>query len=297
MALPTTYPITSGLCRLRLAMIATLSVVLVGGGCAGVTIQPDRSLLPARPWTYSDADWARTLRDHVRDGLVDYRGLLDDAKPLRRYYALIAETGPSRTPDQFQTRSERVAYWINAYNALVLLAVLERYPVSTMYDLSLPRLEYEYRFVVDGRPHNLAWIEQTILAESGTDVRTLFATSRAALGTPALAGRPYRADTLDAQLTQAAAQGLDNPHLCRIDHASQSVLVWQKILNREADFLAYWRSRHRTSTGFLFNALLDLASPQRRRQLQGAIGYQLREIPFNRNLNEYRPGAILRKAP
>jgi hypothetical protein len=269
-------------------MLLTLSA---GAGCSGLSIQPDLSLLGSRPWTYSDADWARTLRLHVRGGLVDYRGLLDNQEPLQRYYALVAETGPSRTPQQFPGRSDRVAYWINAYNALVLLAVLERYPVSTMYDLTLPRLEYEYRFTVDGQSCNLARIERMLLEGSGTDVRTLFATSRAALGTPRLAGRPYGGDTLDSQLDQAAAGALDNPHLCKIDHTNRIVLVWHEVLNHKDAFLADWRSRHRTTTGFLFNALLDLASGDRRRQLQGAIGYQLGEMPFNRKLNEYSTGA------
>jgi len=112
-------------------------------------IRPRLGLLGSRPLTYSDTDWATVLQNNVREGLVDYAGLLAQREPLERYYALVGETGPTRTPDQFVSRSAKTAYWINVYNALVLRAVLERYPISTMYDLTLPRLEYDYTFKVD----------------------------------------------------------------------------------------------------------------------------------------------------
>ena len=268
-----------------------------GTGCAEQTIRPNRGLLQEETARYSDHDWARVLDLYVRDGLVDYKALKASPKPLKQYYAILSQTGPTLTPEDFEARSDRVAYWINAYNALVLLAVLERYPVSTMYDLSLPRLEHEYHFTVDGQECNLAWIERQMLAESGSDARVLLATSRAAMGTPCLADQPYRGAVLGGQLAQAAARSLKNPHLCRLDHDRQWILVWQMFLNREADFLAYWESRHRTETGYLFNVLLDLASPERRRQLQDVVGYQVVEIPFDRRLNEYRPGPRRAIAP
>jgi len=287
----------SRLWRTRLLTTAACAALAGGMGCADRTIRPSRGLLPDPPLSYSDGDWVQVLKTYVRDGLVNYDALEADPEVLRRYYALLSETGPSRAPEAFESRSDRVAYWINAYNALVLLAVLEHYPVSTMYDLSLPRLEYEYRYIVDGHECNLAWIEERMLADSGGDVRVLLATSRAAMGTPRLAEQPYRSETLDGQLTDAAARGLDNPNLCRVDHGSQSILVWQKILNEEEAFLSYWRSRHGTSTGLLFNVLLDLASPTRRRQLENVVGFQVGELPFDRRLNEYRPGSRRSAAP
>ncbi|HSW46938.1 MAG TPA: DUF547 domain-containing protein [Phycisphaerae bacterium] len=270
-----------------------LLVLLAGmatwmAGCAEPTIRPSLSLLPpGRPQTYTDGDWAEVLVKHVREGLIDYDGLLMNREPLERYYALLSETGPTRTPDQFASRSAVTAYWINAYNALVLRAAMERYPVRTMYDLALPRLEFDYTFRVDGKIHNLAAIEARMLEDSAQDARTLLATSRAAVGTPRLMSEPYRADTLESQLTQAAADALDNPNLLRIDHATKTILVWQIVLNHESDFLAYWRVRRRVSSIYLYNVLLDMASPARRRTLQSAVGYRLREIPFERRINAW----------
>src|SRR5205085_11259181 len=108
------------------------------------------------------------------EGLVDYGSLKANPVALKRYYALLSRTGPSLTPDQFSGRLEAAAYWINAYNALVLLAVLQHYPISTIHDLSLPTLDYGYTFQVDGAGRNLKQIEEKAYQESSNDVRVFF---------------------------------------------------------------------------------------------------------------------------
>lgn len=257
-------------------------------GCADYTLRPNPTLAPKENSpVYSDRDWSAVLSDHVRDGVVDYDKLASQREPLDRFYALISVTGPSRTPDQFETRSAKTAFWINAYNALVLLAVLQRYPCSTAYDLSLPVLEQDYRFLVDGKSRNLFEVELQMLADSTGDVRSLFATSRAALGTPRLMSEPLRPETLESQLTQAAMKALDNPDLCAVDHVSKSILIWQNVLRREPEFVAYWQVRRRVRTAYLYNVLMDMASPARQQMFQSAVGYQIRPIPFNRRLNKW----------
>lgn len=277
---------------IRLAGVFLACALFGGLGCAEPNVRPSMSLLPpTRPLLYADTDWATVLQDNVRQGLVNYDSLLAKREPLERYYALIGETGPTKTPDQFPSRSARTAYWINAYNALVLRAVLERYPVSTMYDLAMPRLEFDYTFKLDGRILNLTALENQMLEDSAQDARTLLATSRAAMGTPRLTSEPFRADTLEHQLARAAAEALDDPNILRIDHTSRSILVWQGILNHEEEFLAYWRLRRRVSNIYLDYVIRDLASPAKRQALQSAMGYRFREIPFERKLNAWnRPG-------
>jgi hypothetical protein len=267
-------------------------LILLGlaGGCADGVIRPDFRLtrdLQKEP--YSDRDWAITLRDNVRYGLVDYDTLRADSDPLLRYCALISIAGPSRRADEFPGRAHATAYYVNAYNALVLRAVLSRpADTPTMYDLSLPRLEHEYQFPVDGAVVTLAQLEKKILDSSEGDVRTLLATSRAAMGTPRLMNEPLRAETLDRQLAQAAADALDLPEILRIDHGTRSIQYWQVILNHQNDFVQYWINQRRVRTTYLFNVILELASPQKRRALQTAVGYGPREIAFDRSLNRWQ---------
>ena len=62
--------------------------------------------------------------------------------------------------------------------------MLKHYPISTIHDLSLPPLDYGYKFEVDGQALDLRTIEEKALQESANDVRVLFAMCGAARGSP-----------------------------------------------------------------------------------------------------------------
>jgi len=270
-----------------------LTAVLVGGlasGCTPVAIKPNPQLIPRPlPTTFNDKDWAAVLRDHVKNGLVDYAGLQRSRDPLDRYYALISAMGPTTAADQFPTRYHRMAYGINAYNALVLCAVLEDPARPSMYDVSLPPLETGITFLLDGRSTTLRAIEERLLEESGGDVRVIFALSRAAMGSPGLRFEPYRADAMERQLQEAAAAALDNPYLLQIDNNQHAIFAWLNIISRQEAFLEYWQARRRTRAPTLLSVLTDMASPRRRQALNGAIDYAIRPMPFDRRLNRWTP--------
>ncbi len=270
------------------AVLGWAAVACVSG-CAENMLRPDASLLQeVQNQRYSDQDWAAVLRDNVRYGLVDYDTLRAKPESLLRYCALISVTGPGRTPEDFPGRSYETAYYINAYNALALRAVLAQpVDVPTMYDFSLPQLEYDYHFPLDGQDVTLARVEDLLLKASDGDVRTLLATSRAAMGTPRLPSEPIRPATLDRQLAEAASGALDLPEILWIDHSTRTILVWQLILDRQKEFVDYWKTQRRVRTAYLFNVLLEMASPQKRRALQSAVGYSFRENAFDRSLNKW----------
>ena len=167
--------------------------------------------------------------------------------------------------------------------------------------LALPRLQSEYQFSIDGRRENLVWVEEKILEDSNGDVRALFATSRAAMGTPRLMSEPLRASVLESQLQQATQKALNSHHLLRIDHDDQAICVWQLILRRYAalydriDRVSAVLSGAGLRKGDAMLALLpnvseavecELAALQQRRRLEGVIEYDLRENFFDRRLND-----------
>ena len=78
---------------------------------------------------FSHQDWAQVLRDYVDDeGLVDYRGLAGNRESLDRYVASVRAVSPLSAPRRFPTRNHELAYYLNAYNALVFDGVLSRGP-------------------------------------------------------------------------------------------------------------------------------------------------------------------------
>ncbi len=64
---------------------------------------------------------------NVRDGLVYYRALRSDRGRLDRYIASL-----NVVPDAYErwSREQKMAFWLNAYNAFVLQTVIDHYPIK-----------------------------------------------------------------------------------------------------------------------------------------------------------------------
>jgi len=259
-------------------------------GCQQTELLPDPSLVPAQtpPW-FDDRDWAAVLRENVRGDVVDYDHLARHRQGLERYLALISVVGPGSTPKLFPTRKHRLAYWINAYNAAALRVVLEQYPTETVYKLTGPSFEHDFLLRVDGRAMNLAAIRQEVYQHRAGDLRVLFCLCAAARGSPPLADQPIRADTLYRQLESAARKAMENPRLVRIEHATERLLVWQRLFTMRDVLVREYEAHTGARGASLLNVLMSFASDRRRRQLSGAVGYAIGVIPFDRSLNRWTP--------
>ena len=70
------------------------------------------------------------LAAHVKDGLVDYAALKTDAR-LARYLDQLALTEPATLASD----QERLALWLNAYNAYTLQLILDREPAKSITEI------------------------------------------------------------------------------------------------------------------------------------------------------------------
>ena len=68
--------------------------------------------------------FTQILNDYVFNGLVNYIKLKDD-KRLDKYLEQLENTNP----DNLLTDDDKLAFWINAYNAYTLKFIVEEYPV------------------------------------------------------------------------------------------------------------------------------------------------------------------------
>ena len=107
--------------RMTRPTLLALWLTLWTGGCALVGGDPEPAPEPSaaeRPAPFSHADYDAFLHRHVdATGRLDYRIALSDRSDLDRYRATLAATSPDVEPLRFATEAERLAYWLNAYNA------------------------------------------------------------------------------------------------------------------------------------------------------------------------------------
>lgn len=138
------------------------------------------------------------LQEYVHGGVTDYAGIAGSGAELDAYLEILAETDP----EPFG-REEKLAFWINTYNAFTIKLILNHYPgVESIRDI--PRGDrWKWRgWIVNGEGVSLDEIEHKILRPMG-DPRIHFAINCASYSCPLLANESYTAAAIDSQLEAA----------------------------------------------------------------------------------------------
>ena len=178
------------------------------------------------------------LRSTVSAAGVNYPAIRTRIATLRAYTGWLATHGPSTTASAFRTASDRKAYWINAYNAFVLLSVAEA-PASMRNVVTyLPSNGFfrARRHRVDGRDITLDEIENRQIREVFHDARVHMALNCGARSCPPLRPGIFHATTLDRELNQQASSYVNASANVSVDPAAHTVRVSQLFEWFAADF-------------------------------------------------------------
>ena len=164
-----------------------------------------------KPVYKSDA-WTNLLQKHVgKDGLVDYPGFIADKDKLQAYLTLLSENPPAKN----WTDNDKIAYWLNAYNAFTIKLIIDHYPLKSIKDIG-PKHQIIFIntpwdikfFKIGGKTMTLNRIEHRILRKEFREPRIHFALNCASLSCPKLRREAYDRARLDAQLTDQAKEFL-----------------------------------------------------------------------------------------
>ncbi len=198
-------------------------------GCSTVPERYQAShVLP--PDTLSHADLDGVLKTHVRDGVVDYPRIARDPR-LPRYLELLDRTNP----DVINDSSARLAFWINAYNALAIQGVLNG--VTPESWLGKYRFFIGTKFRVGDGAINLWGLEHSILIPLD-EPRIHFAIVCASVSCPRLRNAAYSPETLETELDDAARRFVNDGTRNHFDHASGTAYLSQIFKWYHDDFEA-----------------------------------------------------------
>ena len=221
-------------------MLLRILISLAVGLAAG-TGSPGRAAaqMPDVPLFHRSFD--QLLDVNVRDGLVYYRALKSERGRLDRYVASL--NVPAATYDGW-SREEKMAFWLNAYNAIVLQTVINHYPIrgkAGTYPASsirqIPGAFEQAKHRLVGRSLTLDDIEKTVLPQF-KDPRLFLALGRGAISSGRLRSEAYLADRLERQLAAVASEFVNHAPLFKIDRLTGEVAVTPIISWREAEFVA-----------------------------------------------------------
>lgn len=179
--------------------LALLALTACGGVVKPQITVPQETLDGLTEFDY--ALWTEVLSTHVNaKGQVDYPALLKGRAPLEKFVSQIAAVGPKTRPELFKTEQDKLAYYINAYNALTMFNVINRYPEIKSVTDSKASFFVLTEFVVDGDPIDLRALENDVVRVEFNEPRIHFALNCASVGCPQLPAEPFLPATLEAQL-------------------------------------------------------------------------------------------------
>lgn len=248
---------------------------------------------------FSFASYASVLRNQVDgEGRVDYQGLKIQRQELDTFVAALTQLSPTEYEGWKET--QQIAFWINAYNALTLLAIVERYPIESLLLVSpevpqnsilqIPGVWDKLRFTVMGQALTLDEIEHEILRKKFNEPRIHMALVCAAVSCPPLRNEPYVAASLSAQLDDQARNFFSSSLNFHIDRPRARVWLSSLFKWYGSDFVKTYGSNDRFAShdeaerAVLNFACRFLSSADREYLLNAS--YRIEYLGYDWSLNE-----------
>lgn len=142
--------------------------------------------------------WSALLQKNVNaNGDVNYKTFINDKKELEAYLTLLQKNAPAKN----WSKNDKLAYYINLYNAGTVKLIIDNYPVKSIKDIKSP---WDKDVVAIGdKMYSLGYIEHKVLRKMN-EPRIHFAINCASYSCPKLVNKAFLADTIDAELETAA---------------------------------------------------------------------------------------------
>lgn len=185
----------------------------------------------------------RLLRNNVANDLVNYRNIKDaDFGLLEQYLSKLENVDPA----EFEKwgRNSKLAFWINAYNAITIYGIVTNYPIE--YGGILTRIRFPKSSIrqigkvwdrvftkIMGKDLTLNQIEHEILRVEFDEPRIHFAIVCASVGCPPLLSEAYMPEKIDKQLNQVANEFVNRKKYVYFDSGNNilhlsSIFDWYK---------------------------------------------------------------------
>lgn len=159
--------------------------------------------------------WKIILKKYIdKKGNVDYKLLKRDEKVLDEFVEELQDVKINGT----WTDNDKIAFWINVYNAFTLKLILNNYPVKSIKEIKKP---WDRKFfMVNGEYLSLGDVEHQILRKRFTEPRIHFAINCASKSCPRVVQIPYTGENLENLLNRQTKEYVNNSQFNSINKNS-----------------------------------------------------------------------------
>ncbi|HEY4001997.1 MAG TPA: DUF547 domain-containing protein [Candidatus Xenobia bacterium] len=146
------------------------------------------------------------LTTYVADGKVDYKTMKESGMPqVNQYLSSLANA----EPDKLSTTTERLAFWLNAYNACSIKASLDGFSLDTKGGRH--KFFSESRYLIAGHLMSLDDMEHLFMGKLFNQPKTHFGLVCSSNGCPILKNKAYDGSNVQGNLDDNARAFINNP--------------------------------------------------------------------------------------
>ena len=216
---------------MKIKRLMRATILLLLNGCSSLVPVPHP--MPNAVGEEPLAAYARVLQTYVNDrGEVNFSALQSQRADLDSYVAFVA-----RLPaNSIANANERLAHYINSYNALSMYNVLASGIPETNAGSAKIRFFYLRKLQIGGQRLSLYEYENIIRALKEPQVH--FALNCSSLGCPVLPKTPFSGPNLNQQLDRETRKFFSERRNLHIDHANKIAFLSELLDFYPEDFIS-----------------------------------------------------------
>ena len=229
------------------------------------------------------SSWDSLVKKYVdQNGYVNYKGWHASASDQRALTTYLNQLSKA-DPDMSASQNAKLAFWINAYNAVTVHGILREYPTTSIRNHTAKVFGYNIwknlQLVVGGKPYSLEGIEHQILRKMN-EPRIHFAIVCASIGCPRLLNEAYTANQVQKQLDINAKDFFSRSQNFRFDQQNKQFQLSSILSWFGTDFGSNQGAQLKTMAAWLPNKAAQNAA------LQNSV--RIKYLDYNWDLNDQK---------
>ena len=217
-------------------------------------------------------NWDALVHQFVDDrGFVDYKGFKNNESQLDHYLDSLTNTAPQKN----WTNHQKIAYWINAYNAFTVKLIMNNYGKGNIKEIGVLHQQSPFKipfFKIGANEFTLDKLEHEILRKEFDEPRIHFCLVCASFSCPKFRNEAFIADKLEEQLEGQTSDFINDPDKNSLDQnpiGVSSLFQWYWD-----DFSAYFTDK---------NSLLNWINKYSKTPTN--VNNEMEYLPYNCALN------------
>ncbi|MCC7429674.1 DUF547 domain-containing protein [bacterium] len=180
-------------------------------------------ILLQNSFAFEHSKFHTILQKYVKNGFVSYKALLETKTDLAIFRSYLTELEKTETAKLNQ--NEKLAFWINVYNAYTIELILQNYPVKSIKKIgTLLKGPWDQEIVkVGGKKFTLNHVEHEILRKEFKEPRIHFAIVCASISCPNLLPKAFNSENTQILLDEAGKNFINDEAKNKYDKAKNTL--------------------------------------------------------------------------